>query len=124
MRYHSYFWIVVILFGLADFASTYPVDVEDLEDGDILLEDKRSLVPTDPNIDWARAESLPFSRDNLMTIDRRSIYSWHRPGRRPSYIIPYYRIGDGVNYLYDGGVRPSRVGISLSRVAPYRQFRP
>lgn len=101
-----------------------PLDVEDLDEAELLLEDKRTLVPTDPELEWLRLESLPFNRDNLMTINRRSIYNWNRPRSGPRVVVPYYRIGDGINYRYDGGIWPSRFGSFRSRLVPYHGSRP
>lgn len=106
------------------YSASYPADFTDLDDVDLLLEDKRNFVPTDPEADWIHAESVPFNRDNLMTINRRSVFNWRRPGSRPQFVIPFYRIGDGINYLFDSGVRPTRFGSSRSRMAPYRGIRP
>lgn len=106
------------------YSASYPVDFPDIDDVDILLEDKRNFVPTDPDADWIHAESVPFNRDNLMTINRRSVFNWRRPGSRPQFVIPFYRIGDGINYLFDSGVRPTRFGSSRSRMAPYHGIRP
>lgn len=96
------------------------MDLEDLDDSNI-LDDKRSPIPIDPEVEWwGRSESVPYNRDHLMMIDRRSAFNWRRPGSRRSYIIPFYRIGDGVNYLSNNWVRPSRV--RLSSMIPYRGF--
>lgn len=124
MGIYSYFLTMAFLVAVCEFATSYPVDWEDLDDVDIVLEDKRTLVPTDPDTDWIHAESLPFNRDNLMAINRRSAFNLRRPGSRPQFVIPFYRIGDGINYLFDSGVRPTRFGLSRSRMAPYRGIRP